>query len=62
MQLAARMYALLEDVKRLHGEKTVLPVSHGAVCRMIRRCFQELTNDGFTGFIMPNCRLPEYAL
>lgn len=56
------MYALLEDVKRLYGEKTVLLVSHGAVCRMLHSCFHELTNDEFTDFIMPNCRLLEYTL
>lgn len=60
LQLAARVFALLEEIKRVHEHETVLLVSHGAVCRMIHAYFTPMTTDEFVGFVMPNCRLLEY--
>jgi len=62
LQLAARVFGLLEEIKRLCPGQTVLLVSHGAVCRMIHAYFNSMSTDEFVSFIMPNCRLMEYEL
>lgn len=62
MQLAARVYGLLEDVKRQYGEKTVLLVCHNGICRVIHSYFTDMTNEEFATFSMENAALAEYEL
>ena len=61
MQLAGRVYGLLEDVKKQHGDKTVLLVCHNGICRVIHSYFRDMTNEEFASFSMENAALAEYA-
>ena len=62
MQLAGRVYGLLEDVKKRHADKTVLLVCHNGICRVIHSYFHDMTNEEFATFSMDNAALAEYEL
>lgn len=62
LQLIARVYAVLEEVKEKYKEKTVLLVCHGCVCRAIRSYFVSCTNDEYFAFLEDNTGIREYEL
>jgi probable phosphoglycerate mutase len=62
MQLAGRVYGLLEDVKKQYADKTVLLVCHNGICRVIHSYFHDMTNEEFATFSMDNAALAEYEL
>lgn len=62
MDLASRVYAALEDLKRQYPEGTVLIVCHGAVCRTIRSYFQDMTNEEYFSYSPENASLAEYEM
>lgn len=62
LQLIARVYAVLEDVKRKYQGKTVLLVCHGCVCRAIRSYFVSSTNEEYFRFLEDNTGIREYDL
>ena len=62
MQLAGRVYGLLEDVKKQYADKTVLLVCHNGICRVIHSYFRDMTNEEFASFSMDNAALAEYEL
>ncbi len=62
MQMAYRTYSLIEEIREKHHNKTVLLVSHGGVCRVIRTYFTDMTNEEFTGYSMENCALEMFEL
>ena len=62
MQLAARVYAVIEDVKRLHSNKKVLLVCHNGICRVIHSYFCDVSNEEFASFSMDNAAIREYQL
>lgn len=62
MQLAARVYTALEDLKERYPEETVLIVCHGAVCRTIRSYFQPMTNEEYFSYSPENAALAEYDM
>lgn len=57
-----RIYSLLEDVKREHGDKNVLIVCHGGVMRLIRSYFEDMTNDEYYHYSEPNASVREFEL
>ena len=60
MDLAARVYAALEDLKMRYPRETVLIVCHGAVCRTIRSFFVDMTNEEYFHYSPENASLAEY--
>ena len=60
MQVAARTYALIEEMKDAYKDKTVLFVCHGGVCRVIATYFRDMTNEEFFLYKMENCGIEEY--
>ena len=60
-QVVHRIYSLIEEVKG-QGEENVLFVCHGAVGRVIRSYFVDMTNEQFFGYLAENCELVEYEL
>lgn len=61
MDLASRVYAVLEELKMLYPDKNVLIVCHGAVCRTIRSYFQDMTNEAYFSYSPENAALEEYT-
>lgn len=61
MDLAGRIYPLLNELKARGSEPTLL-VCHGGVCRVIRTYFEDMPNEDFPLFNMLNCAVLEYEL
>lgn len=61
MDLAARVYDFLRDLREKYPEETVLIVCHGAVCRTIRSFFRDMTNEEYFAYSPDNASLAEYA-
>lgn len=62
MDVAHRVYSLLEELKQKYPEKNVLLVCHGGVCRIIRTFFEDMTNDEFFSYSEENAAIREYSL
>lgn len=61
LRLAARVYSLLDDIKREAGEKTYLLVAHNGIARIVESYFRDMTNDEFAKWGIKNCEIKEYA-
>ena len=62
MQVAYRIYGLIEKLKEQYKGKNILMISHGGVCRIIRTYFCDMTNDEFFNYTLENGKLEEYKL
>ncbi|MBQ8796067.1 MAG: histidine phosphatase family protein [Clostridia bacterium] len=62
LQVAYRVYGLIEEIKEKHADKNVLLVCHGGVCRIINTYFRDMTNDEFVKYSQVNCGIEEYKL
>ena len=60
MQVAARVYHLIDEIKEKYAGKTVLCVCHGGVCRVANTYFRDVTNDEYFHYSLENCGLEEY--
>lgn len=60
LQVAARVYPLLEELHRRYAEQNLLLVCHGTVCRVIHSYFYDLTEQAFWDSIPDNCQLRRY--
>lgn len=61
-QVVHRVYSLIDEVKADGGQGNVLFVCHGAVSRVIRSYFVDMTNEEFFGYLAGNCELVGYDL
>lgn len=62
MQVAYRVYGLIDKIKEQYPGNNVLIISHGGVCRIIRTYFKDMTNDEFFDYTLANGALEEYEL
>ena len=62
MQVGFRVYSLLTEIKEKHPDKTVLLVTHGGVCRVIKTFFEDMTNEEYFNYSQDNCALTVYEL
>ncbi len=60
LDVAARVYPFLDELRSRCPEQTVLLVCHGTVCRVIHSYFCDLTNEDFWASIPENCQLRAY--
>lgn len=60
MQVAYRVYGLLDDFKEAYEGKHVLIISHGGVCRIIHTYFRDMTNEEFFQYTLENGQLEEF--
>ena len=61
LDLAGRLYPMLDELKAQGGEPTLL-VCHGGICRMIRTYFLDVPNEDYAAFKMANCGGLEFDL
>jgi len=61
-QVAYRVYSLIDEVREKYGDKTVLLVSHGGICRVIETYFHDMTVEQYSNWFMGNCQLIEYEI
>ena len=62
MQVAYRIYSLLDEIREKYSGKKVLIISHGGVCRIIHTYFKDMTNEEFFNYTLNNAQLEEYEL
>ncbi len=62
LDVTARVYAFLEQLKSDQDGKTVLIVSHGGICRAIRTYFEDMTIEEYFGYSEENANLRGYEL
>lgn len=60
MDVAYRVYSLIEEIKTKYPGKNVLLVCHGGVCRLIRTYFKDMTNDEYINYCEDNANIREY--
>lgn len=60
MQVAARTYSLLDELRASCPSEPILLVCHGGAARVIRTYFFDMTNEEFFLYSMGNCELEEY--
>lgn len=58
MQLAQRIYTLLDELKT--QDKTYLLVAHNGIARVVHSYFNEMDNAEYAAFGIRNCELREY--
>ena len=60
MQLAQRIYNLLDDIRAESEEKTYLLVAHNGIARVIQSYFYDMSNEEFSDFGVKNCEIRRY--
>lgn len=60
LQLAHRVYSVLDDIIEKFSGKNVLIVSHGGICRVIETYFNNMTTAEYSNWFMGNCQIIEY--
>lgn len=59
LQMAQRIYNLLDDIKQ-EPDKTYLLVAHNGIARILQSYFTDMTNEEFAAFGIDNCAILEY--
>lgn len=60
LQVAHRVYSIIDDVKKAYPDKNVLFVCHGGVSRIVKTYFEDMTNDEFFHYSPENGFVAEY--
>lgn len=58
LQLAQRVYNLLDEVKA--SGKTCILVAHNGIARVVQSYFYEMTNEEYAAFGVDNCAILQY--
>ena len=62
LQMAQRIYNLLDEIKHDPSGRTYLLVAHNGIARIVQSYFREMTNEEFAAFGIDNCSLLEFDL
>lgn len=57
LQLAQRIYNLLDDIKNDPDDKSYLLVAHNGIARVVQSYFQDMTNEEYAQFGIDNCEI-----
>jgi len=60
LQLAQRIYNLLDEIKAESQEKTYLLVAHNGIARVVNSYFYDMGNEEYAAFGIRNCEIREY--
>ena len=60
MQMAQRIYNLLDELRAESGRKTYILVAHNGIARVVQSYFYEMTNEEYADFGVPNCAVLRY--
>ena len=56
---AQRVYDVLDELKQV-PDRTRILVAHNGIARVVRSYFEEMTNEEFARWTVPNCRLMRF--
>ena len=59
LQVAQRVYDVLDELKQV-PDRTRILVAHNGIARVVRSYFEEMTNEEFARWTVPNCRLMRF--
>lgn len=59
LKLAQRIYNLLDEITA--SDKTYILVAHNGIARVVHSYFNEMTNDEYAAYGVPNCAVIRYA-
>ena len=62
LQVAHRVFNLIEEIKEKYSRENVLFVTHGSVCRVINAYFNDLSNEEYHKYHTGNCEIREYII
>lgn len=62
LQVACRVYNLIEELSKKYNDKNILIITHGGICRIINTYFNNMTNDEFFNYTVGNGMINEYEL
>ena len=57
LQLAQRVYNLLDELRAESESTTYILVAHNGISRVIHSYFQDMTNQEYAAFGVPNCAI-----
>ena len=60
LDAACRVYGFLDEIRAKYPDRTILLVAHGGISKLVNAYFEDMTNDEFFDYILPNCELKEY--
>ena len=60
LQLAQRIYNLLDELREESEEKTYILVAHNGISRVVHSYFYEMTNEEYAAFGVENCDVLRY--
>jgi probable phosphoglycerate mutase len=60
LQLAQRIYNLMDDIKGESATKTYILVAHNGISRVIQSYFYDMTNEEYAAFGVKNCEIIKY--
>jgi probable phosphoglycerate mutase len=60
LDVAARVYPFLDEIKAKYRDKNVLVIAHGGISRVINSYFYDMSNDEFVNFVIGNCEIKKY--
>lgn len=59
MRLAQRIYNLLDELK--DDDKVYMIVAHNGIARVVKSYFEDMTNEEYASFGVPNSKLTEFV-
>lgn len=62
LQMAKRIYDLLDEIRNEEENKTYLLVAHNGIARIVMSYFKDMTNEEFASFGIKNCEIMEFDL
>lgn len=57
LELAQRIYNLLDEIKSEADDKTYLLVAHNGIARVVKSYFEDMTNEEYASFGIKNCEI-----
>ena len=60
LQLAQRIYNLLDEIKEEADRKTYILVAHNGIARVVNSYFYEMSNQEYAAFGVKNCAVVRY--
>ncbi|MCI7131490.1 MAG: histidine phosphatase family protein [Lachnospiraceae bacterium] len=60
LQMAQRIYNLLDDIKAESDKKTYILVAHNGISRVVQSYFTDMSNKEYAAFGVKNCQVIRY--
>ena len=60
LQVGQRIYNLLDELKEVSDRQTVILVAHNGISRVVKSYFEDMTNEEYANFAVPNCSITRF--